>query len=147
MRDDFVCGIHSDVGQVHLGFGGDGVDLSPDEFRKLMEAIADFDMEIILLEVHGMEPRASVVAYGVTARWDPQARAVRFQCATVSRTLTPQQWGQVMAALRTLLGCVTRWQRGAVLPKELQLPAPVAADDATAAIEEAERILRETRTR
>ncbi len=145
MLDDFVCGIHAEVAQVHLGFGSEGVDLLPDDFRKLMEAVSDFDMEIILLEVHGMEPRAGVVAYGITAQWDHHSRAVRFQCAGAARTLTLQQWGQLMASLRTLLGCVTRWQRGAVLPKELELPAPVGEDDAAAAVEEVERILREAR--
>ncbi|MCX6022721.1 MAG: hypothetical protein NTZ05_13525, partial [Chloroflexi bacterium] len=144
---DFVCGVHLDVQQVHLGFGGDGVDLPPVEFRKLMEAISDFDMEIILLEVHGMEPRAGVVAYGITVQWDSDHRAVRMQCGGITRLLSPQQWGQLMSSLRTLLGCVTRWQRGAVLPKELNLPGPVNDTDSAAAVEEAERFLRETRAR
>ena len=141
---DFVLGVHIDAQQVHVGFGNDGVDLPPDEFRKLMEAISDFDMEIILLEVHGMTPRSGVVAYGMTVQWDDTQRTVRVQCGGVSRSLAPPDWGQLMSALRTLLGLVTRWQRGAALPKELKLHSPVAADDCEAAIMEAERILRET---
>ena len=52
-----------------------------------------------------------------------------------------------MASLRTLLGSVTRWQRGAALPKGLELPPPIVDADACAAVEEAERILREAGAR
>ncbi|MBI4497509.1 MAG: hypothetical protein HY689_06400 [Chloroflexi bacterium] len=143
MLDDFLCGVHKDQHQVHLGFGKAGLDLAPADFQKLMEAIADFDMEIILLQVHGIPPRASVVAYGMTVQWGSAAQQVRMQIDGSVRTLTLHDWNQVMTSLRTLLGCVARWQRGALLPKELELPSALSADDAAAAVAEAERMLRE----